>query len=71
MRDHFATISPPLKKLRRFSKIDLSPQETKTVTFTINSEDLKFYGINNEWIVEDGKFSIMIDNLKQDFVFKN
>ena len=71
MRDHFATISPPLKKLRRFSKIELSPQETKTVTFTINSEDLKFYGINNEWIVEDGKFSIMIDNLKQDFVFKN
>lgn len=71
MRDHFATISPPLKKLRRFSKIDLSPQETKTVTFTINSDDLKFYGINNEWIVEDGKFSIMIDNLKQDFVFKN
>ncbi len=71
MRDHFATISPPLKKLRRFSKIDLSPQETKTVTFTIKSEDLKFYGINNEWIVEDGKFSIMIDNLKQDFVFKN
>ena len=35
MRDHFENISPPLKKLR-FSKIDLSPQETKTVTFTIN-----------------------------------
>ena len=71
IRDHFATISPPLRKLKRFSKIDLLPQEKKTVTFTINADDLKFYGINNEWIVEDGKFSIMIDNLKQDFIFKN
>ncbi len=71
LRDHFATISPPLKKLKRFSKVDLRPNETVTVNFIINSDDLKFYGINNKWIVEDGKFSIMIDDLKTDFTYKN
>ena len=71
LRDHFATISPPLKKLKRFSKVDLRPNETVTVNFIINSDDLKFYGINNKWIVEDGKFSIMIDALKTDFTYKN
>ena len=36
LRDHFATISPPFKKLKRFSKVDLSPNETVTVNFIIN-----------------------------------
>ena len=52
-------------------KVDLRPNETVTVNFIINSDDLKFYGINNKWIVEDGKFSIMIDDLKTDFTYKN
>ena len=71
IRDHFATISPPLKRLKRFAKVDIPAGQKKTVNFIISTEDLKFYGIENEWIVEEGKFSIMIDKLNQDFNFKN
>ena len=28
-RDHYATIAPPLKKLQRFVKIELSPKKRK------------------------------------------
>jgi len=70
VRDHYASISPSLKKLKRFTKIDLDPSETKTIEFTIGINDLKFYGKENKWITEEGKFSITISNLSKDFNFK-
>ena len=71
IRDHYATISPSLRKLKRFTKIELEPNQKKTVEFEITKSDLKFYGINNDWIVEDGKFSVIINDLKAEFNFKN
>ncbi|MDB4126808.1 glycoside hydrolase family 3 C-terminal domain-containing protein [Flavobacteriales bacterium] len=71
IRDHYASISPPLKKLKRFTKIKLNPLETKTIEFTINIEDLKFYGKENQWIAEDGKFTISINTLSERFYLKN
>ena len=71
IRDHYASISPSLKKLKRFSKIELEVDETRTVEFLIGKDDLQFYGIGNNWITEDGKFSVMISNQSQDFNFKN
>ena len=70
VRDHFASISPSLRKLKRFTKIELEPSEKRTVAFTIGIEDLKFYGKENKWIVEEGKFSLMINSLSKDFNFK-
>ena len=68
VRDHFASISPSLSKLKRFTKIELEPSEKRTVAFTIGIEDLKFYGKENKWIVEEGKFSLMINSLSKDFI---
>ncbi len=70
IRDHYSSISPSLKKLKRFIKIELDPLEKRTVEFNIDINDLKFYGKENEWIVEEGKFSVMINNLSKDFNFK-
>jgi len=70
IRDHYATISPSLKKLKRFTKIELEPLEERTVSFTIDIDDLKFYGKQNKWIAEDGKFSVIVNNLSEDFNFK-
>ncbi|MBT5354119.1 MAG: beta-glucosidase, partial [Flavobacteriales bacterium] len=61
VRDHFASISPSLKKLKRFTKIELEPSEKRTIEFTIGIDDLKFYGKENKWIVEEGKFSLIIN----------
>ena len=71
IRDHYASISPSLKKLKRFLKIELEVNETRTIEFSIGKDDLQFYGIGNNWITEDGKFSVMISNQYQDFNFKN
>ena len=71
IRDHYASISPSLKKLKRFLKIELEVNETRTIEFSIGKDDLQFYGIGNNWITEDGKFSVMISNQSQDFIFKN
>ncbi len=71
IRDHYASVSPCLKKLKRFVKIELEPSETKKVEFRITEKDLQFYGVNNEWITEQGKFSVIIDKQSKDFNFKN
>ena len=70
VRDHFASISPSLKKLKRFTKIELEPSEKRTIEFTIGIDDLKFYGKENKWIVEEGKFSLIINSLSKDFNFE-
>ena len=71
VRDYYASISPPLKKLKRFAKIELAPLEKKTVEFTISEKDLQFYGIDNKWITEEGKFRLIINNQFHEFNFKN
>ena len=69
-RDHFATISPPLRKLVRYNKIALKPGETKTVSFRVSTEDLGFYNTENNWVNEPGKHSFFVENLKTSFSLK-
>ena len=69
-RDHFATISPPLRKLIRYNKIVLRPGETKTVSFNVSPKDLGFYNAENVWINEPGKHSFYVDVLEDTFSIK-
>ncbi len=69
-RDHFATISPPLRKLIRYNKIVLSPGETKTVSFEVSPKDLGFYNAENTWVNEPGKHSFYVDSLESIFSIK-
>ncbi len=69
-RDEYASITPSVKRLKRFQKIVLKPGETKEVSFTISSADLKFVNANNKWIVEPGDFKVMIENLSASFELK-
>ena len=64
-RDHYASISPPLKKLCRYTKISLSAGETKKVSFKIKVSDLGFYGLSNEWTNEIGAHSFYVENLEE------
>ena len=71
VRDHYASVSPCLRKLKRFTKIELEPMETRNITFNISDKDLEFYGIDNKWLTEEGKFSVIIDKETKGFNFKN
>ena len=63
-RDLFAAIVPPVKRLRAFSQVELSPGETKTVTFDIPVTDLAYFGPKNYPILEPGEFEVMIADQK-------
>jgi beta-glucosidase len=62
-RDHFASVTPSVKKLRDFTKITLKPRESKTVSFSLTANDLSFVGANGKWITEPGDFDLMIGKL--------
>ena len=65
------SITRALKKLVRYCKIQLEPSQKQKVTFTLDKKDLEFYGVENKWISEEGTFSVKINNLSEDFYFKN
>jgi len=65
--DLVASISPPGKRLKRFARIHLEPGQSKTLSFTLRSDDLSFVGPNNRSIVEPGEFEVMVAGLSQRF----
>ena len=70
LSDKVASITPEVKALKRFTKISLAPNESKTVTFTLNQKDLQFVGDDLKWIAENGTFNIQIGPLTKDFILK-
>lgn len=66
IRDHTGSVVRPLKELKAFDKITLTPHETKTVSFTITSEMLKFWDENMEFVAEKGTFSAFIGSSSLD-----
>lgn len=60
IRDLVGKVVRPVKELKGFQKIFLKKGESKTVSFNITPEDLKFYDdeLNFDW--ESGEFEIMI-----------
>ncbi len=46
--------------LRGFERIHLAPGETRTVTFTVNPDDLEILDRNMNWTVEPGEFDVMV-----------
>lgn len=69
-KDDYATITPSVKRLKRFSKIALNPSESKEVMFKITTSDLGFVGNDNKWITEPGSFEVMVQDLKAPFYYK-
>jgi beta-glucosidase len=68
--DLYASITPSVKRLRGFSKIELNPGETKTVSFEVRALDMAFVGIDNKWITEKGEFKAQIGSIIQNFFLK-
>lgn len=60
IRDEVSSVTRPLKELRDFTRISIEPNQTKTVTFTVNSAKLAFYNREMKRVVEPGTFQIMV-----------
>jgi len=70
LNERFASVTPPLKRLKRFAKVLLQPGESRHVFFELASDDLSFIGADNNRIVEPGVFDVKIGGLQQSFEWK-
>jgi beta-glucosidase len=60
IRDLVASVTRPVRELKRFEKIYLIPGEEKMIKFTLSPEDLLFYNPQNLPIWEPGDFDVFI-----------
>jgi beta-glucosidase len=74
IRDLVGTVTRPVKELKGFEKVFIKKGETKTITFTITEEDLKFYNYDLDFVAEPGEFEVFIGTdstteMKLNFLF--
>ncbi|MGZ8540771.1 MAG: glycoside hydrolase family 3 C-terminal domain-containing protein, partial [Chitinophagaceae bacterium] len=69
-RDLYASITPSMKRLRSFQKINLKAGETKKLTFIIDKNDLSFVNAQLKTVTEPGEFEVMIGDKKARFIYK-
>jgi beta-glucosidase len=62
VRDCVSSVTRPVRELKGFQKILLSPGETKTVALEITPDSLAFHDIHLKYVVEPGDFEIMVGN---------
>ena len=65
--DLVASLTPDVKRLRAFTKVELAAHETKTVTLTVRPSDLAYVNEDLQWVLEPGKFRATIGNQQAEF----
>jgi beta-glucosidase len=60
LHENYTSILQPVRKLEGFQRVTLSPGETKTVTFTLGSQNLGFYTDQGQFVVEPGPFDVWV-----------
>ncbi|MDZ7372834.1 MAG: glycoside hydrolase family 3 C-terminal domain-containing protein [candidate division KSB1 bacterium] len=65
--DLYASVTPSVRKLKRFEKVSLAPGQEKTVLFRLTKDDLAFIGLDNRPNVEPGDFRVSVGPLSAQF----
>jgi beta-glucosidase len=60
IRDLVGSVTRPVKELKDFQKVEIKKGETKTITFKLTVEDLKFYNSNLDFVAELGQFQVFV-----------
>jgi hypothetical protein len=58
--DEIASLTPDVRRLRAFHKVELAPGEKKTVTMEVKAEDLAFVDLDGKWRLEEGRFKVQV-----------
>ena len=70
LSDLVASVTPPVRSLNRFSKVELQPGKSETVRFILGWDDFSFIGQDNKPVVEPGEFRVIVGDLSQTFVIR-
>ncbi len=68
--DLVASLTPDLRRLRAFDKVELAPGETRTVTLEVDPHDLAFVNDDMQWTLEPGEFRATIATQSLTFSIK-
>jgi beta-glucosidase len=60
VQDVVGSITRPVRELKGFQKIMLKKGESRTVTFSLTADDLKFYNSQMEYVYEPGEFKVYV-----------
>ena len=66
IRDMVGSVARPVKELKGFERIHLMKGESRTVSFDITAEQLKFYNSALNWVCEPGEFEVMVGGNSRD-----
>jgi beta-glucosidase len=58
IHDPVASISQPVRRLRGFERVTLTPGQSRTVTFTLDKSDFGFYDNEGDFVVESGRIDV-------------
>lgn len=70
VRDIVSSVITYDSQLLGFERVPLNPGETRTVKFSLKPEDFELLDRNMNWVVEPGKFEIMIGASSEDIKLK-
>jgi len=68
--EHYASITPNMKRLRAFKKIFLKAGQSQTVSFTLDKTDIAFVNERLHTVTEPGDFDVMIGDKTAVFTYR-
>lgn len=66
IRDVVSSVTRPVKELKGFQKIRLSPGQMQRVVFDLTIADLKFYNADLDYVAEPGEFVVAVGTNSRD-----
>ena len=60
IRDRFASLTRPIRELKRFERVTLEPGESRRVRFELHTDDLAFFRRDKTYGAEPGAFDLWI-----------
>jgi beta-glucosidase len=66
IHDEFASIPRPVKELKGFRRVKLEPGGTCRVTFHLPVDQLAFYDLDSNLILETGKIEVLVGSSSED-----
>jgi beta-glucosidase len=65
--DPEAAVARPVRELKAFTKVDLEPGESRTVTLVLGSRDLSYWSVvAHDWVLEGGCFRLAVGASSRD-----
>jgi len=70
IRQEYCSIVRPIKELKAFRKESIKAGETKRITLKLKLKDCGYYNNKGEYMMEPGRFFIMVGSSSENIKFK-